>query len=53
VNLQSHYAGDETLPALWNQLASQGFSLWSLSPPFTGVDGKALWADALFLKSDS
>jgi hypothetical protein len=34
-------------------LANQGFSLWSLSPPFTGVDGKALWADALFLKSDS
>jgi FkbM family methyltransferase len=53
VNLQSHYAGDDTLPALWNQLANQGFSLWSLSPPFTGVDGKALWADALFLKSDS
>jgi len=53
VNLQSHYAGDDTLPALWNMLANQGFSLWSLSPPFTGVDGKALWADALFLKSDS
>ena len=52
VNLQSHYAGDDTLPALWNQLAAQGFSLWSLSPPFTGADGKALWADALFLKGD-
>jgi len=52
VNLQSHYEGDDTLPALWNQLASQGFSLWSLSPPFTGAGGEALWADALFLKSD-
>jgi len=38
VNLQSHHAGDDTLPTLWNQLAELGFSFWSL------------WADAAFVK---
>jgi len=52
VILQSHYAGDETLPALWNQLTNQGFSFWSLSPPIISRGGKALWADAVFVKGD-
>jgi FkbM family methyltransferase len=52
VILQSHYRGDETLPALWKQLENEGFSFWSLSPPVTGSDGKALWADAVFVKAD-
>lgn len=51
VNLQSHYAGDDTFPALWNQLADQGFSFWSFSPPYTS-GGRALWADAVFVKGD-
>jgi FkbM family methyltransferase len=53
VNMQSHYVGDHTFPALWNQLADQGFSFWSLSPPRTSRDGKALWADAVFVKGDN
>ena len=52
-NLQSHYVGDDTFPSLWNSLASQGFSFWSLSLPYTGSGGKALWADAVFVKGDS
>lgn len=52
VILQSHYAGDDTLPALWNQLTNQGFSFWSLSPPIISRGGKALWADAVFVKGD-
>jgi FkbM family methyltransferase len=52
-NLQSHYLGDDTFPALWNQLADQGFSLWSFSSPYTNRDGKALWTDALFVKNDN
>jgi hypothetical protein len=52
VILQSHYAGDDTLPALWNQLTNQGFSFWSLSPPIISRGGKAQWADAVFVKGD-
>lgn len=50
-NLLSHYAGDDTLPALWNELAGCGFSFWNFSPPYLGKDGRALWADAVFVKS--
>jgi FkbM family methyltransferase len=50
VNLQSHYVGDDTFPALWNQLAEQGFSFWSMSPPSLDGSGKAFWADAVFVK---
>lgn len=52
VNLQSHYSGDDTFPALWHQLAGQGFSFWSLSQPYTGRGGRALWADAVFVNND-
>ena len=52
-NLQSHYVGDELFPALWNQLAAAGFSLWSLSPPYLGAGGQALWADAVFVRNAS
>ena len=51
VNLQSHYAGDDTLPTLWTQLAELGFSFWSISPPYTGRGERALWADAVFVRS--
>jgi FkbM family methyltransferase len=51
-NLQSHYDGDDTFPALWNQLVDLGFSFWSFSSPYTTGGGKALWADAVFVKSD-
>lgn len=51
-NLHSHYTGDDTFPNLWNELAAQGFSFWSLSQPHIGHDGKALWADAVFVKAD-
>jgi FkbM family methyltransferase len=52
VLLQSHYAGDDTLPALWNQLTDQGFSFWSISPGSTRRGGQVLWADAVFVKGD-
>ncbi len=51
-NLQSHYAGDAIFPALWSDLADQGFSFWSLSAPHAGQGGKALWADAVFIRGD-
>ncbi len=51
-NLVSHYASDDTFPALWNELADLGFSFWSLSAPCLGRDGRALWADAVFVRSE-
>jgi len=51
-SLQSHYVGDNNLPALWNTLADQGFSFWRLSPLYLGQGGKALWADAVFVRGD-
>lgn len=52
-NFQSHYVGDSTFPSLWNELAAQGFSFWSLSAPYIGHSGEALWADAVFVKADA
>ena len=49
-NLQSHYVGDDDFPALWTVLNTNGFSFWSVSPPYLGQGGKALWADAVFVK---
>jgi FkbM family methyltransferase len=48
--LQSHYVGDDNLAALWTILADHGFSFWNISPPYVGQDGRALWADAVFVK---
>jgi FkbM family methyltransferase len=50
MNLQSHYVGDDTLPAIWSLLSEQGFSFWALSPPYRGQSGESLWADAVFVK---
>jgi hypothetical protein len=49
VLLKSHYKGDHTFPELWNQMTEYGFSLWSLSEPYSGSEGEALWADAVFV----
>ena len=49
VLLQSHYRDDHMFPELWNRMAEYGFSLWSLSQPYTGSEGEALWADAVFV----
>ncbi len=52
-NLQSHYVGDDSFPALWSILADHGFSFWALSPPYLGQSGESLWADAVFVRGDS
>jgi FkbM family methyltransferase len=53
MNLQSHYEGDDTLPAIWCILAERGFSFWALSPPYVGRSGESLWADAVFVRRDA
>lgn len=52
-NLYSHYVGDDIFPALWSVLVNEGFSFWSLSSPHLGWQGKALWADAVFVRPQS
>ena len=49
-NLESHYVNDDNFPAIWMLLAERGFSFWNLSTPFRGQGGKALWADAVFVR---
>lgn len=49
VNLRSHYHGDQTFGPLYSLFESQNFELWSLSCPYLGSSGEALWADALFV----
>jgi FkbM family methyltransferase len=49
-NYQHHYDGDALLPELWQLLAEHGFGLWNISSPCYGPDGRALWADAVFVK---
>lgn len=49
-NLYSHYMGDDIFPTLWSELVNEGFSFWSLSSPHFGQQGKALWADAVFVR---
>lgn len=49
VNFRSHYEGDETFGPLHSLMSDLGFHLWSISPPYRGPSGEALWADALFL----
>jgi FkbM family methyltransferase len=51
-NYQHHYNGDALLPELWQLLAQHGFGLWSISSPYYGPDGRALWADAVFVKDE-
>lgn len=50
VNFRSHYDGDETFGPLHSLMTDTGFRLWSMSPPYRGPSGEALWADALFLR---
>jgi len=49
-NFQHHYEGDALLAELWHLLAEHGFGLWSISSPYYGPDGRALWADAAFVR---
>lgn len=49
VNLRSHYDGDQTFGSLYSVLEARGFELWSMSQPYLGTSGEALWADALFV----
>lgn len=51
VNFRSHYEGDETFGPLHSLMTDLGFQLWSISPPYRGPSGEALWADALFVNS--
>lgn len=50
VNFFSHYYGELTFAELSATLMNHGFVLCNLSPPCQGDDGRALWADALFMK---
>lgn len=49
-NFHSHYTGDLNFSTLEGLLRSQhGFEFWDLAPPHRGVEGQALWADAVFI----
>jgi FkbM family methyltransferase len=50
-NYVSHYQGDESLGSLTELLATEGFTLWDLSPPHRAKDGRALWCDAVFVRA--
>ena len=52
VNFRSHYVGDETFGPLHSLMTSLGFELWSMSAPYRGPSGEALWADALFVNAE-
>ena len=52
VNFRSHYQGDDTFGPLHSLMTDLGFQLWSISPPYRGPSGEALWADALFLRTE-
>ena len=52
VNFRSHYEGDDTFGPLHSLMTDAGFQLWSISPPYRGPSGEALWADALFVHAE-
>ncbi len=51
-NFQSHYKEDATFDSLFHLFTQEfGFSFWSMSNPFHGKTGQALWADSIFINS--
>lgn len=50
MNLVSHYDGDDTFASLSTLVTHDfGFEFWDMSLPHRGPDGRALWADAVFV----
>jgi FkbM family methyltransferase len=50
MNFVSHYEGDDTFDTLTQLLTGElGFEFWDMSLPHRGPDGRALWADAVFV----
>ncbi|HEX8774997.1 MAG TPA: FkbM family methyltransferase [Pyrinomonadaceae bacterium] len=50
MNFVSHYEGDDSFASLTDLLTGQlGFEFWDMSLPHRGVDGRALWSDAVFI----
>ena len=49
-NFASHYLGDGSFGSLYSEVTGDlGFDFWDLSPPYRGIAGQALWADAVFV----
>lgn len=46
----SHYAGDDTFASLASFLSDDcGLEFWDLAPPHRALDGRALWADVVYV----
>jgi len=49
-NFQSHYRAGSTFDSLFQQFTKElGFFFWTLSDPYRGKSGQALWADSVFI----
>lgn len=53
VNYVRHYAAGATFDGIYQVLHRQGFRLYGVSEPFQSSDAEPLWADAVFVKSNS
>jgi len=49
LNFQDHYEGEGSFADLATQLRKFGFEFWDMSLPERGPDGRASWADAVFV----
>jgi FkbM family methyltransferase len=50
LNLVPHYERDTVIDDLYSLVVRDlGFAFWSILPPYYTADGRALWADAVFV----
>ena len=51
MNFVRHYEGELSFGPLYDRLIDEfGFEFWDISPPHRNTDGRALWADAVFVR---